>query len=131
MDKPFVYIHQRKCGGSSVREAIFRGSLALGLNLTSFISCYFNVSCWTFDPNSAVKGAYAIYAGHFNWYTVVPDDRDFACLTTFRHPVSRVNSYISYLWPETRQPVNKLANMTREEFRNFLLHTRVHRLVQQ
>ena len=60
---------------------------------------------------------------HFNWYTVVPDDRDFACLTTFRHPVSRVNSCLSYLFPGQRQPVDLVASMTREEFRQLLLFT--------
>ena len=123
VDRPFIFIHQRKCGGLSVRDAVYRGAVALGLNDTSYISCFLNTSCWIFDPDPAVKGTHAIYAGHFNWYTIVPDDRDFSCLTTFRHPVGRVNSCISYLWPQTRRPVDKLANMTREEFRDFLLHT--------
>ena len=123
VDRPFVFIHQRKCGGSSVRDAIFHGAVALGLNDTSYISCYHNVSCWTFDPHPSVKGARAIYAGHFNWYTVVPGDRDFACLTTFRHPVSRVNSCLSFVFPGTRRPVDLVANMTRAQFKQLLLHT--------
>lgn len=41
VNRPFIFIHQRKCGGTSVRDAVFRGAAALGLKTdTSFIPCY-------------------------------------------------------------------------------------------
>ena len=123
VDRPFIYIHQRKCGGSSVRDAVFGGAAALGLNASTFIPCYQDVPCETVEPPPAMKSTAAVFAGHFNWYSVVSDDRDFACLTTFRHPVNRVNSCLSFLFHFTRQPVDLVANMTREQFKHMLLLT--------
>lgn len=79
--------------------------------------------CLTSEPNPATKNTQAVLADHFNWYTVVPNDRDFACLTTFRHPVSRINSCLSFVFPGTRRPYDLVANMTREQFKQLLLHT--------
>ena len=124
VDRPFIFIHQRKCGGSSVRDAIFRGAAALGLkNDTTFIPCYHNVSCRVMEPAPALKSTQAVLAGHFNWYTAVPDNKDFACLTTARHPVSRVNSCLSFVFPRTRRPHDLVANLTNQQFKQLLLHT--------
>ena len=123
VDRPFIYIHQRKCGGSSVRDAVFSGAAALGLNDSTFIPCYQGVECMTMEPDMAAMSTATVLAGHFNWYTVIPDDKDFACLTTFRHPVNRVVSCLNYLFRSYWEPVNLVANMTEEHFRHTLLLT--------
>ena len=123
VERPFIYIHQRKCGGSSVRDAIFSGAAALGLNDSIFIPCYQDVPCLTSEPDPAIQSTRAVFAGHFNWYTVVPDHSDFACLTTFRHPVNRVNSCVSMLRHFMRKPVDLVTNMTGEQFRQLLIGT--------
>ena len=123
VDRPFIYIHQRKCGGSSMRDAVFAGATALGLNSSTFIPCYQDVPCLTSEPDPAAVSTRAVFAGHFNWYTVVPGDRDFACLTTFRHPVNRVDSCVSMLRHFMRKPVDLVANMTGEQFRQLLRNT--------
>lgn len=126
LDKPFIYIHQRKSGGTSVRRAIVNAAVDLKLNDTIFVPCFqqvqqafhlpwqlvpdccnspgflvclytegycLQVHCETFQPDPRrANRSVSIYAGHFNWYTVVPEDHAFACLTTFRHPVDRVVS---------------------------------------
>ena len=84
LDRPFIYIHQRKTGGTSIRHAAQAGAEHLNINGTAFIACEQGVHCGTFRPT---RQRSSIYAGHFNWYTVVPGKEDFACLTSFRHPV--------------------------------------------
>ena len=123
IDRPFIYIHQRKCGGSSMRDAVFAGATALGLNDSTFIPCYQGVRCLTSEPDPATVSTRTVLAGHFNWYSVVPGDRDYACLTTFRHPVSRVDSCISMVRHFMRKPVDLVANMTGEQFRQLLRTT--------
>ena len=106
-----------------MRDAVFAGATALGLNDSTFIPCYHAVPCLKSEPDQAAVSTRAVYAGHFNWYTVIPRDRDFACLTTFRHPVSRVDSCISMIRHSVRKPVDLVANMTSEQFRQLLRST--------
>ena len=81
------------------------------------------MSCHTFDPDpERPKSLYSLYAGHFNWYSVVPEGRDFACLTNFRHPVERVVSCLYYRFPERMRNVS-LTSMSTVAFRSMLLNT--------
>ena len=66
LDRPFIYIHQRKTGGSSIRHAALTVAEQLRLNNTAFIPCEQNVRCATFAPNTTLQRS-SIYAGHFNW----------------------------------------------------------------
>ena len=121
LDRPFIYIHQRKTGGSSVRHAALTGAEQLHLNSTAFIPCEQNVSCATFAPNTTLQ-RFSIYAGHFNWYTVMPDKDEFACLTSFRHPLDRAVSCLHFRFPKKMRDV-QLQNLTTKDFESLLRDT--------
>ena len=71
VERPFVFLHQRKCGGMSVRVAAYMSGLKMGLEAASFVPC-FNPMCKTQQPDLASIQASAILACHCNWYTVIP-----------------------------------------------------------
>ena len=79
--------------------------------------------CETFQPDPGrANQSVSIYAGHFNWYSVVPEDHEYACLTTFRHPVERVVSCLFYRFPERTRNIS-LASMGTDAFKSLLLNT--------
>ena len=121
IDRPFIYIHQRKTGGTSIRHAAQAGAKHLNINSTAFIACEQDVHCGTFRPHPTQQ-RFSIYAGHFNWYTVVPGKDDFACLTSFRHPLQRAVSCLYFRFPEKLKGL-PLRNMSPEDFRGLLLDT--------
>ena len=121
VDRPFVFLHQRKCGGMSVRVAEYMSGLKLGLEAASFVPC-FNPMCKITQPDLASIEASAILACHCNWYTVIPRVKGFACLSSFRHPVSRAVSCLFYKFPRQVRP-EMLANMSTTQFRALLKNT--------
>eukprot|EP01032_Pedospumella_encystans_P018685 gene18685-21264_t len=60
---PFVLMHQRKSGGSSLRYTINKAVNNTGI--TSFIPCHNDVGCETFSV--PVGEFYSIYALHIHW----------------------------------------------------------------
>ena len=52
----------------------------------------------------------------------MPDKDDFACLTSFRHPLDRAVSCLHFRFPEKMRDV-QLQNMTTEEFKSLLRDT--------
>ena len=121
VEMPFVFLHQRKCGGTSIRAAVYTGAVELGLEAASFVPCI-NAHCVHFKPDLAASTAFAIFACHCNWYTVIPKDRDYACMSTFRHPVSRAVSCLYFRFPDRFRP-EILANISTTEFRAMLMNT--------
>ena len=121
LERPFVYVHQRKTGGSSIRHAALAGAKDLYINGSAFIPCEQSVACATFTPYLAQQ-RFSIYAGHFNWHTVIPDKDDFACLTSFRHPLDRATSCLHFRFPDKMHRL-QLQNMSRREFRGLLRDT--------
>ena len=101
VSNPVILFHQRKAGGSSLRNVLFKASKHL--NLSHFIPCHGSVPCDTYTFKGSRN---AIYAGHFpiqeakHLLRHVPMDDDFSfiqkhnftCLSNFRDPVDRVES---------------------------------------
>ena len=70
-NKPFVFFHNRKCGGSTLRLSIF--DAALSHNLTNeelWIPCHGGVPCVEFENIPRVSRR-SIYASHINYEDVV------------------------------------------------------------
>jgi len=100
--RPFIFFHQRKAGGSSVRKTLH--AAAAELKLPFAIPCYGGLNCNTYDPPLAGKAV--VYGGHYYWPsflkmlgqrewtapTEFPSKLSFDCLTIFREPASRVRS---------------------------------------
>lgn len=113
---PFIFFHQRKAGGSSLRTTLHKAARAL--KLKSLIPCFDGVSCLmtTFNylsglsyqqkPFPTVENT-ALFAGHFEWgeqhllarWGDHSPQIQFSCMTNYREPVSRVVSCL-YFWHE-------------------------------
>lgn len=102
---PFIFFHQRKCGGSSFRATLRKA--AAKLNLKTYIPCMDGVSCDMYSFNHLrgnqlpVSGDVAVFAGHFTWgeqHDLARWGREanIACTTNYREPVSRIVSCLYY-----------------------------------
>lgn len=70
-DAPFLFLHNRKCGGSTLRHLVQESAAAR--QLTSYIPCFEPVACETYDlanMTTAVGGDVSVVAGHFSWDAV-------------------------------------------------------------
>ena len=105
---PFVFFHQRKCGGSTLRQLTSRGARAH--HLPAFIPCL-NTPCVPFAEVPISQRHKAVYASHFNWVHITnmmyfksngnhdwdhPIHTPYPCMVNIREPISRVQSCWSY-----------------------------------
>ena len=91
---PLIFFHQRKAGGTSIRDSLFEVSKQN--NLSHYIVCYTERhNCDVFEL--PVKKLFAIYGGHFHWNSLRylnrfrpsnGSDFNFSCITNFREPVT-------------------------------------------
>jgi hypothetical protein len=92
---PLIFYHQRKGGGSSIRQTI--ASVAKSAKFASHIPCASNVPCDYYTiPKSPV---YAAYGGHYTWPQRLNIENltdSITCVTNFREPVSRIVSCLYY-----------------------------------
>ena len=98
-DNPFVFFHQRKAGGTSIRHGLMIDSK--NKHLSNYIMCYSITICDDYHLPNDKK--YAIYAGHFPWNSLIDLNRlhvnnvlNFSCTTNFREPISRIKSCLYY-----------------------------------
>ena len=111
--RPFIFFHQRKAGGSSIRATLHAG--AKKKNLKSYIPCLssekkLRCDTYTLPEKLTAKNAAVIYGGHIPWgepqnkYERFLHDeagsREFSCATNFREPLSRVASCLHFRFPE-------------------------------
>lgn len=104
---PFVFMHQRKAGGSSMRSML--ANAARQNNLTYWIPCH-NIGCEVYDPPvDGTAKKFAVFGAHIYWPAVekalatarakrphLGSNAPFDCYTSFREPVSRVASCWDY-----------------------------------
>ena len=113
--RPFVFFHQRKCGGSAVRQMVAAAADARGLR--AYIpgrparagEPYVGPETYEPPQHARWRGPFedvSVLAGHLSWPGVVqglyakeahaasvrPAEVAFDCLTIFRETVSRVES---------------------------------------
>lgn len=129
--RPFVFFHQRKTGGSSIRKMLVES--AKGYDLTFRVQCFGGVHCNSYDVPLNL-GLSAVYGGHLYFPSAVKaihqqtvrsasfrpvqeDDYGFDCLTIFREPVSRVQSCWNYRFPPAARAFNSYGV---EEIRRML-----------
>lgn len=112
--QPFIFLHIEKSGGSTVREFVVNSSLAR--RLESFVPCFGDISCLTFDipdtfsrdsinPSTNRDRNISVVAGHFYWnvWSKLPSCRASSlhnksecvpsCFVMNRNPITRVISY--------------------------------------
>jgi hypothetical protein len=71
-NKPFLFFHNRKCGGYTLRTSIFNAALRHDLTKQEiWIPCLGGVPCTHFEHIPRVSPQ-AIYASHINYEDVVP-----------------------------------------------------------
>eukprot|EP00192_Tetraselmis_astigmatica_P021736 CAMPEP_0117654792 /NCGR_PEP_ID=MMETSP0804-20121206/3935_1 /TAXON_ID=1074897 /ORGANISM="Tetraselmis astigmatica, Strain CCMP880" /LENGTH=292 /DNA_ID=CAMNT_0005461101 /DNA_START=29 /DNA_END=907 /DNA_ORIENTATION=+ len=106
---PFVFIHSRSAGGSSLRSDIYRSATKLKIKQhLLFIPTFGNTGAfnWRKPPftKKLTHDMFAVYAGHFAWSTLrdqvanplVTKWRNFTALANVRDPVGRVISCINH-----------------------------------
>lgn len=71
-DAPFVFLHNRKCGGSSLRAALL--TAANTLNQTAIVPCFAPLNdCYRYNIagiGQEVLSAASVFAGHLSWDVV-------------------------------------------------------------
>ena len=96
---PFIFFHQRKTGGSSLRLTMWSASKKM--KITTSIIC-FDLDCDAYHIPQDIP--FSLYAGHYQWGNQYVFNRfgpghhrdKFSCLTSFREPVSRLISCLEY-----------------------------------
>ena len=91
---PLIFFHQRKAGGTSIRDILYQVSKRN--QLSHYVVCYSDTkNCDVFEL--PVKQLYSVYGGHFQWNSLRNlnrfrptngSDFNFSCITNFREPVS-------------------------------------------
>ena len=108
LQMPFVFMHQRKAGGSSMRSVLVHA--AQQNNLTYWVPCYNKIGCENYDPPvDGTAKKFAVFGGHMYWSGVekalgtargkrphLDSNVPFECYTSFREPLSRVASCWDY-----------------------------------
>lgn len=126
--QPFIFYHQRKAGGTSIRETL--AETAEKEDLKSFIPCFPPVACDTY--HIPYDKQYAIYAGHFQWGSLDEAARfnvsvrgSLSCATNYRQPASRVESCIYFRFKKLLKAyhTNCIGTLTNEEFTNLLFQS--------
>ncbi|KAJ8612761.1 hypothetical protein CTAYLR_010395 [Chrysophaeum taylorii] len=101
-ERPFVFLHNEKTAGSSLRRHIAASARRLGVAF--YVPCYDadavyhqDERCYAFDlenaslANGGDRAELAVVAGHFQWGVWGRADHP-ACFTMVRHPVDRAIS---------------------------------------
>jgi hypothetical protein len=144
--EPFLFIHQRKTGGTDIREKLFSAAVKSGLskNIACFTidcdTCHivrhdditrYNISTATWDKPPSPT--YAVNVGHFPWAETynfrrhsdldIYVDRKFSCATVFRNPVQRIVSCVMYRFGPylKRQGITALKNIPLDMLHGILM----------
>lgn len=98
---PVIFFHQRKAGGTSMREALHVAGQSL--NMTTYLPCYDGIDC---DVYTIGRHVADIYGGHFMYGELKhllrrapldplgrsPQTHRYTCFTIFREPIERLES---------------------------------------
>ncbi|CAK0866844.1 unnamed protein product [Prorocentrum cordatum] len=130
VERPLVFIHQRKAGGTSLR-GIMAGA-AKTLSLPCHIKCH-NAAC---DSYSYGSSRVAMYGGHVAWLEAsrhfalsgkndangmwTEGVKQLSCITNFREAVSRIQSCYDYRFLKLGAP-RCLGDMGADEMCQFFL----------
>jgi hypothetical protein len=124
---PFIFFHQRKAAGSSLRNSLH--AAANRMNLSHYMPCFDGVEC---DDYALPKNArHAVNAGHFSWGETwklarhnklrgLQSRHNFTCLTTYREPVSRLISYLQFYHPDVFE-LRCFNTLTERELQSLLV----------
>jgi len=136
LTQPFIFFHQRKSGGSKIRDEIMAAAKAI--EAPTFIPCVTpNLGCETYytpENGDFPPPIPTVYGGHIHYNTFIqtlyvlhnvpklkvqisPPPPKFTCFTIFREPISRIQSCWNYRFIQTnpvkksREQIHKLADM--------------------
>lgn len=122
MNRPLIFMHQAKSGGTSLRELLYNASMRKGWK--PYIQCYGAVGCQDFQ---APKTKAAVYAGHFCWDEFAQNlhhrgVNEFSCVTNFRKPFYRILSCYSYRAVGVRKDAPEcMAKLSPDQLRDVLI----------
>jgi hypothetical protein len=110
---PFIFYHQRKAGGSTLRSLIHKASVSIGVpSHEVLIPCKTHkCTMWSWDHKALNL---SVVAGHFSvasvWHTYKwgqTDRSNVRCLTNMRDPLERTVSCLFYRFPNLRHEVER------------------------
>jgi hypothetical protein len=108
---PFIFYHQRKAGGSTLRSLIYKASVSIGIpERELLIPCKtHNCTMWSWNHNALNL---SVVAGHFSvasaWHTHKwgqTHRSNVRCLTNMRDPLERTVSCLFFRFPSLRRDV--------------------------
>jgi len=118
-ERPLVFMHQARSGGTTLRKLLFNATHQAGLK--AHIPCSGGVDCHQF---SKVSTDSAVYGGHFCWQELmskIGSGKKASCLTNFREPQARLMScYTSRLVKEKKVAPGCMGKLDAEKLRNML-----------
>ena len=102
--RPFVFLHQRKTGGTTLRKGLHRRAQQLGVH--SWLPCFDDVPCQSYAAPEALANV-SLLGGHLAWPDVAARlPGGFDCFTVFREPVARVESCWNFRFVQQPQLPN-------------------------
>lgn len=125
--RPFVFIHNAKSGGTSLRYVFHNASMEHKFN--SWIPCMGGVPCDLFSFPPTEGEVKQVYASHLNYVhmqnmlqeTSLGKVRKFDCLTNIRPTISRVESCWNWQIQMKHMPnLPSTANLSTEEWRTLM-----------
>ncbi|CAK0888257.1 unnamed protein product, partial [Prorocentrum cordatum] len=140
VERPLVFIHQRKAGGSSLR--VIMVGVCKKKGLTYHIKCFPNMGETRCDSYSYGDSIVAVYGGHVDWLQMSrmfarrgrwdtsdkswhQDVAQFSCFTNFRDPLSRIEScYYFRFHNKGKGAPSCLADFAPEDMRRFFQASR-------
>ncbi|GAQ82854.1 hypothetical protein KFL_001260240 [Klebsormidium nitens] len=121
---PFAFLHNRKCGGSSLRSALWGAASAL--NLTAIVPCFPPLhDCYRYNVggiDQSVLDASSVFAGHLSWDAIedLGAERNTSCFTMLRDPVDMFASYFYHRHPLSFRDKRALSDLTSQDLRRAL-----------
>ena len=99
------FLHQRKCGGSTIRQYLFRQLESTKGNASrSYVPC-FTTQCNSYDLDVRMHflGDLSLVAGHMSYHVPIARrlfGEEQVLITNFRHPSVRIRSCLKFRFPE-------------------------------
>lgn len=132
--RPFVFLHNEKTAGSTVRRDVVDAAKRIGAGF--YVPCYDedgvyreDQRCYGFDLSNTTENVskLAVVAGHFEWkvWDSLPSSNSVserACFTTIRHPVDRaISLYYERVYQRDDDIGGQLMNDLDPEYLRWLL----------
>ena len=121
VNRPLVFMHQYRSGGTSIRKLLYNVSVKAGAK--PHIACSGGVDCREFHIREASS---SVYGGHYCWHETLKRlgaEKQPSCLTNFREPEARLMSCYTHRLVTTKKVAPWcMAKLEPERLRTLLVN---------